>query len=180
MDGVSVAANVLAVTAAAYSSAKTLYNIVSGYRDAPNTFQCLAEDVKGIQHLLNSLSSHLQSTNGRTLSQEQYAALIELESPIRGCQQACDELKFKVESIMSHSSDTRVSKRDRFDLVFREKDVSTRKQQLATYKQTLSVAIGLVTLYVIFPFHRIDTMLTVTIASRSPRARTKPANTSPK
>ena len=145
-DPLAITVGTIEIVTFAWKSAKTLYELVSGYKGAPKALQSLTRDVKTIKELLQSLSEYLKSVKDDDLSDQQKAALQDLEAPIKGTQQCCDALKDKIESIMSHSSDGKVNFLSRVEFLFKDKDVNLRKSELVGYQQTLNVALGVVTL----------------------------------
>ena len=146
MDPLSITASVAGLVTFALTSARSLNDLVSAYKGASNTLQSLSTDVQAVQGLLNSLSSHLVTKRDSDLSDEQKAALQDLRGPLQGTQVACEAVRGKIQSIMSHSSESRTSKRDRFDLMWSDKEVNLRRAELSKYQLTLSAAIGLVNL----------------------------------
>ena len=140
-EALGTTAAVIGIASAAWSSAKSLYDFVSSFRDAPKALEDLIQDTGIIAKQLETLATQ-KPTNARSLSNTQRATLRDLEPALEGCQNACEDLESKIRTMTSHSSDGRVSKRDRLALMFQDKDVAILKARLGSYKQSLVVALG--------------------------------------
>ena len=146
-DGLNIAASVIAVAGLAYSSSKALYQTISDIRNAPDTLLNLKSDVRTLYQTIHSFQQELekQDTNA-TLSEAQRLKLREIEPSLETCCDACKAFKGKIDNLMRHSKDGRVSLRDRLKLQFQDKEIAAFQAQLASYKSTLTIDIGFLTL----------------------------------
>ena len=141
-DPLSVSASVIAVATFAYSSSKTLFETLKGIRDAPKTFQDLSTDLGALQEVLGLLKARLDpGGQGGAFSEAQISCLEHLTTPLRACSDACSEFKSKLDGLTSHSNDRHTSFRDRLKLHFQDKEITAFKFRVASYKQTLSIAL---------------------------------------
>ncbi|GKZ28019.1 hypothetical protein AbraCBS73388_008950 [Aspergillus brasiliensis] len=138
-----VTAGVIAVVTLAYNSSKSIYEFIRGLKDAPKEFDNLKIDLGALQKTLDTLKAEIEENN-RTgvLSEDQLAVLRLLELPLRGCSDICDGFRLKLTKLLSHSNDDHISFRDRMNLLFQSKEVSTFRFRLASFKSTLNVAVS--------------------------------------
>lgn len=151
-DPLSITASIVAIATLAYASSKALYEIIKDIQDAPKSFLDLNADLEALQAVLNSLKAELEG-NGRDagLSDTQQSCLRELGPSLQGCSDACDQFKSKLVDIMSHTREGHSSFRDRVKLQFHDKEIAAFRFRLASYKSTLSVALGFASLQVALP-----------------------------
>jgi hypothetical protein len=146
-DPLSITASVAAIATIAYASSKALYEIIRDIHDAPKLFLNLTIDLEALQAVLTALKTEFEG-NGRdaALSEAQRSCLKELGPSLRGCSNACDKFKSRLQELMSNSHDGHTSFRDRVKLQFHDKEVSAFRFRLASYKSTLSVGLGFASL----------------------------------
>lgn len=148
-DLLSVTANVTGVVTAVCQSCKALSDLISSFIDAPKNLTNLRDDLNALQTLIESLK---QAVSPRSpdptirLSTEQKSCMNELIPAMNSCQTACDEFKQRLSKATSHSPPGRLSLVDRARWPFNEKDIAVLQSRLGDCKQTLSVALGVVTL----------------------------------
>lgn len=141
-DPLTVSAGIIAVVTVAYSSSKTLFEVIAGIHDAPKTFDDLRTDLGALQEVLGLLEARLDpGGQGGAFSEAQASCLEHLASPLRACADACSEFKLKLDRLMGHSTDGHTSFRDRLKLHFQDKGITAFRFRLASYKQTLSIAL---------------------------------------
>ena len=146
-DPLTVSAGIIAVVTVAYSSSKTLFEVVEGIRDAPKTFEDLRTDLGALQEVLGLLGARLDpGGQGGTFSEAQVSCLEHLATPLRACSDACSEFKLKLDGMTRHSTDTHTSLRDRIKSLFKDEEIKTFRFKLASYKLTLSIALGFASL----------------------------------
>lgn len=146
-DPLSVTASVIGVATLAYQSCKALNDIISSFVDAPKTLRDMCRDLDALQSLLASLQVAVDGVPDASLSADQRACLAELKPPVQSCHISCDDFIGKLAKVTSHSEEGgRVNWLDRARLHFNEKDITSLKSRLGDCKQTLNVALGVVTL----------------------------------
>jgi hypothetical protein len=139
-DPLSVTASVIAVAGCAYSSSKSLYDLISTIRDAPQIFLDLNQSLSALSQILNSLQKKLDG-HGAMLSKSQVACLRQAKPTLEGCDLACKEFKIKMEELTSHSKDGRRSFRDSVKLSFQGKRIADFRVRIGDWKESLSIAL---------------------------------------
>ena len=144
-DPMSVIASVITVAGLAYKSSKALCEMIDTVRDAPETFRLLHGDLKALNDVLAPIFQTLEHKKAtKDLPAAQAACLQALELPLQRCSDICDLFKSKLSTLMSHSSDTHTSKRDRLRLHFKSDEVESLRSTLGSYKSTLAIALSFV------------------------------------
>ena len=151
-DPLSVTAGIIAVAGLAYSSAKTLKETISSFLNAPEVLRDLGKDLGIFQTLLQALQQPLDGVPNTDLSNDQKACFENLKPALSACTEMCDRFASKLSRLTSHSQTDKVGWWDRARLHFNEKDVALLKSDLEKHKQTVDVAIGVATLYVLITY----------------------------
>ena len=126
----------------AYASCKALYQTVKAIQDTPKTFLDLSTDLETLQGVLSTLGTKLNSEDNHHALPETLTSYIkELEALLEACSGACNQLKLKLDKVMSNSTDGHASFKDRVRLHFQEKEVTAFRYRLASYKSTLTIAL---------------------------------------
>ncbi|ETS76325.1 hypothetical protein PFICI_11712 [Pestalotiopsis fici W106-1] len=143
-DPLSITASAIGVITAAFQSCQALNGLVSSWANAPKTLKDLRGDLSALQNLIQSLQREVATSDD--LSAEQRTCILELVPAIESCRDACEGFSARVSRATSHSKDDQVAFLDRARLYLGEKDIQTFKSRLGDCKQTLNVALGVVTL----------------------------------
>jgi len=146
-EAIGPAASVIGIATLAYSSSKALYELLNGIHQAPKTLEFLKTDLDALQKLLSSLKVELKHKPDQNLSDGLKQCLKEVERSLKGCSKACDEFREKLSKITSHSTEQHTSLRDKVKLQFQEKEITTLRYRLASYKATLNIAISFTSMY---------------------------------
>lgn len=139
MEALALATSLLALTAAAYKTSKSLYEAVS-------SFQSQREIIKAIQADVNSLNTVLVKTDGQIQSSQKMQNLQEikrfelLQQPLKCCVATCQEMRESLDACTTHGRDGQQSVRDWLKMRYHGKSLDDIKQRLATHKSTLSIA----------------------------------------
>jgi hypothetical protein len=141
----SIAAGVIAVAGATYSTGKMLYDIISGIQDAPKTFQNLKLDIEALNNTIQSLERELKEDKDAGLSEAQKMNLSEIKPALEGCNGACNEFKTKLEKLTKNSKKGHTNMLDKLKLHFHDKEIAAFQARLASYKSTLSIALQFLT-----------------------------------
>jgi hypothetical protein len=146
-EAIGLAASIIGVATLAYSSSKALYELLDGIHEAPKTLEFLKTDLDALQKLLSSLEVELKHKPDKSLSDGLKHCLEEVEPSLKACSKACDEFREKVSKITSHSTEQHTSLRDKVKLQFQEKEITTFRYRLTSYKSTLNIALSFASLY---------------------------------
>ncbi|KUL88231.1 hypothetical protein ZTR_03996 [Talaromyces verruculosus] len=132
-DPLSITASVIAVASLAYSSSRVLFETISGIQDAPETLDHLRTDVGILYETIHHLHQWLAGgeRTDATLSQAQKSNLCEIEPSLVACRIACDAFKAKIDRLLRHSMDGRVSLLDKIKTHFQEKEIKTKIEDAA-------------------------------------------------
>jgi hypothetical protein len=149
-EPVGLAASVITVAVLAHDSSKKLFELINDFRDASQTLSDLRVDLEAVQQLLQSLMNALKDTDNVILSDGLKTFLLDLKPSMEACSKACDEFAAKLEKITSHSTKNLVSPWDKVRLLFEEKRIAAFRYRRGSHKLTISIALGLATMYVKF------------------------------
>ena len=145
-DPLSITASVITVAGLAYSSAKTLNEVITSFSNAPKVLEDIGKDLQVLQNLLRALQQPLNGVPNANLSENEKACYESLTPALVVCKGKCDEFSAKLSKMTSHSQGDKVNWWDRARLHFNEKDVALLKSDLEKHKQTIDIAIGIATL----------------------------------
>lgn len=148
-DPLSITASVIGVITAACQSCKALSDLIYSFVNAPKNLSNLRGDLNTLRALIESLEQTVSPVSPDAityLSTEQNSCMKELVPAISSCQTACDDFAQRLSKATSRSPQGRVSLIDRAKWQFNEKDIIVLRSRLGDCKQTLSVALGVVTL----------------------------------
>ena len=133
-DPLSISASVVAVITAAIQSTKSLSATVKRYKERDKTLNRL-------QHELEDLTTVLSSLKEGVNSDRSISAL--LEGPVERCSQVCREVEAAMERF---SGKTKTGLRDWTKMEFLRGDIHDFMETLASYKSTLTVGLGTITM----------------------------------
>ncbi|KAJ3534691.1 hypothetical protein NM208_g7437 [Fusarium decemcellulare] len=148
-DPLSIAASVVAVATLAYKSCQALNDTISSLKNVPKIIQDLRNDLNTLQSQLHTLKAGLddiRQQGGQGLAAGQQERLRELEPALKACQECCEEFTRKLLDKTSHSGANHVDWRDRWRLHFNDNEFSLLKSRLSNYKQTLEIALSIMTI----------------------------------
>ncbi|KAJ5703573.1 hypothetical protein N7493_011498 [Penicillium malachiteum] len=145
-EAASLTASIIGIVTLAYQSSKTLYELIDSILNAPKHLKDLNEDVTAITQVLSSRKSSVEGTSDDELSDGVKNSLRDSLPAIQGCERVCNELFKRISQITSHSSSTNIRRYDRLRLKFQDKAILAFKYRIESYKSTLSIVLGLVTL----------------------------------
>lgn len=148
-DPLSVSAGVIAVVALAYNSSKALYEFVKDIHGAPKTLKDLKVDLEALQQVLNSLRAKLDGVPNANLSDSLKWLLDDINPPLEGCAEACEEFHTRLMKITPNSNESHTSFRNKVKLQFQDKDIVAFRYRLGSYKATLNVALSFASLCVV-------------------------------
>ena len=147
-DPLSITASVIAVAGVAYSSVKLLHETISGIQDAPETIIHLKTEVGILYETIHSLKQRLaeEKEKDSVLSEAQRSNLREIEPSLDACHNACDAFQTKMVHILRHSTEERISTRDKIKMHLREKEIVTFQVRLESYKSTFAISLEFLSL----------------------------------
>jgi hypothetical protein len=124
---------VLQLTLFAFKSTTVLYQLVESFRSNQRTVRELKEELKALTDVLQSLQGTSVSTD---------ADLSALKLPLLRCGKACKDFEAVILRCTAHSNGSRTSFRDWAKLKYLGDDIAGFKNMLASYKSTISIALG--------------------------------------
>ena len=133
-DPLSITASLLAVTTAAIASAKSLRDTVKRYRERNKTLGRLEDGLRELIGILDSLSK---------VSDTEESMLGLLRSPVERCSQVVHEFE---EAMKAFAGDSKIGFRDWTRMEFMRGDINEFIDNVAGYKATFSVALGIINL----------------------------------
>jgi hypothetical protein len=156
MDPLSVIASVIAVATAALQSAKALYDLVDGLVDAPHSVSQSKSLLSQTQTTLSTLTRTLE-TNSAFGAVGSVLQEIELTKALESTQSLCQEFTITLTRFTSHSTDLRLSTRDRFIVQFNESKIKRLNADLADCQRTITMVFSSITLYGLPPLKMTST-----------------------
>jgi hypothetical protein len=139
-------ATVITIAGLALQSSRELYELIKTYQDAHKTRDDILAEISAVQNLLTTLETALQDTKDAGLSEKLKCCLQDFETTMGAFCALCDDFKARIRQITQHSNDDKIDWRDKLRLHFEEKNILAFKYRLASYKLTINIALGLVTL----------------------------------
>ncbi|KAE8357500.1 hypothetical protein BDV27DRAFT_139231 [Aspergillus caelatus] len=148
MDGLSVAASVIGVTAVALHSIRELTDFIRKLSDAPSAIQAVRKELEAIEAVLRTIES-IFNDQGVSDVPKVLINNTQLMLIVENCGEACKEFKDTITHWMRHSTEARVFWWDRVRTgYFGEAKTNAFTAKLETCKSTLSIALEIVTLCV--------------------------------
>jgi recombinational DNA repair ATPase RecF len=139
-------ATIITIAGLAIQSSKELYELIKTYQDAHKTRSSILAEIQAVQNLLTSLETALQDTRNAGLSEKLRCCLQDFGTMMEAFCALCEEFKAKIRQITQHSHDDKIDWRDKLRLHFEEKNILAFKYRLESYKLTINITLGLVTL----------------------------------
>jgi hypothetical protein len=141
--------SVITIADVAFKSCNALHDLIQGIRGAPRELSYLRTDLDEVGRTLSSFAD-LTRQVGVHESVQYRAALEHSLEQLRPCIEAlgstCDAFGASLNETFKHSTPDRMSNRDRFRFQFQDSEIQRFKSQLSSYKNTLTVALGLASL----------------------------------
>ncbi len=132
-DPISLTSGLVALTAFAFQSSKTLYQVVQSFKSSRKAIRELREELEALDGVLQSLHQAAGDSD---------ADLTGLELPVLRCGKACTDFEAMIVKCTAHSGGSRTSFRDWAKLTYMGDDIVGFKNMLAGYKSTISIALG--------------------------------------
>jgi hypothetical protein len=143
MEPLSIAANVVGVTAPALHGLRLLLDDIHNIVDAPDAVATLRGDLLTIDKALTSLQA-ITEPQWESLGQ---SVIQETKSAIDLCSVSCDRLRTALTRWTRHSRDGKLSWRDRATVGFlKQSQMKSLSEQLQACKTTLNSVVGIATL----------------------------------
>lgn len=133
-DPLSISASVVAVVTVAIQSTKSLAATVKRYKDRDKTLNRLQHELEDLTNVLSSLKDAADSDK---------SLLALLEGPVDRCSQVCREFE---DAMQKFTRKSKTGLRDWAKLEFMRGDINDFIDTLASYKSTIMVAVGTVTM----------------------------------
>ncbi|KAJ4168308.1 hypothetical protein NW754_013642 [Fusarium falciforme] len=133
-EPVGAASAILALATFALKVTVSLYNDVKSFRTHPKRVRDLLEELNALEGVLKML---VETAAGADANVE----LSALEIPLRRCSEACEEFGEELEKCCARSSTDRTSFRDWAKMKYMGDDIDGFRQQLASYKSTINIAL---------------------------------------
>lgn len=150
-DPLSVTAGVVGVLGFALHGAKRLYEFIDSLRSAPKDIATLSADLRALYEVLAVLAG-MQDTLAANSSLCQC-----LQAPLDNCVDVFEEFTVTLHKSTTATRDggTRVRTWKNLEWAFKDKEIQLFRDTLITYKASLDLAVGALTLYdsstIIFP-----------------------------
>jgi hypothetical protein len=138
-DPLSVGASALAVITAAIVSIRSLTATVTRFKARDKTLKRLNGELEDLLRILNML---------KDISQFETSMMLLLEGPVGRCTQLCREFE---DTMKKFDGKSKTGLRDWTKLEFMRGNIDEFMDTLGTYKATISIGLGTVTLSVIRP-----------------------------
>ena len=139
-DPLSITASLLAVTTAALQSSKSLYNTVKRFKGRDKTLRRLQGELEDLTNILASLT--------QVMTAEQSISTL-LRGPVERCDQVCREFQQAMETF---GGKPKTGVLDWAKMEFMRGGIQEFIDSIASYKSTISVGVGTITLSVELPF----------------------------
>jgi hypothetical protein len=132
-EPIGIASGILALAIFAFQSSTRLYQLVDSFQSNQRVVRELKEELEGLNGVLRSLQETTTSTN---------VDLTTLRLPLLRCGKACKDFEAIIAKCAAHSRESRTSFRDWLTIQYMGGNISGFKAMLASYKSTISIALG--------------------------------------
>lgn len=144
-----VISSVITLADVAFKSCNALHDLIKGIKEAPQELSYLQTDLNEIGRTLNSFAE--LDRQAASHENAQYRAALEhsleqLRPCIKELSETCDTFGASLNEVFKHSTPDRMSNRDRFSFQFQEGNIQRFRTRLGSYKNTLTIALGLASL----------------------------------
>lgn len=144
-DPLSITASVVGIIVPALHGTRLLLEDLQQLKDAPKTFNRLAEDVRSVDTALKLL----QGVENREWDLLGAGIAGESKTMISSCTQACDLFRTDLQRWTRHSEDGKLAWRDRASVgFFKQGQIKAMLEQLSNCKLTINSVVSIATLWV--------------------------------
>lgn len=147
MDPLSITASVIAVATAALQSARTLYTVIDGVKDAPSSIIYSKSLVSQAQTAIGTLTETLKD-NSAPETIDSILKSIELRKALDCTDMFLQKFAAALRTYSSHSTESHFSRRDRFLILLNEPRIKKLNTDLAACQRTMTMVLSSITLYV--------------------------------
>ena len=151
-DPLSVISSVVGVGIAALQSAKLLFELADGIKNAPEEIKAISNDTHAFYDVVFSLETSLKDADVLSVVQENtamVAMVANLEKPLRNCSTTLGQLMLKIRDRVKPSVDGKSYKfSSSAQWYFTKKDIKEVLDRLEQNKATLNAALNTITAYV--------------------------------
>lgn len=142
MDPLSITAATIGITEAALSSISHLRGFISSLAEAKEDVQDIASTLEAIQGPLSALEQIKISDSATYAEAKSDLEKTGLAEAVNGCGQACANFSKKLRKWTKHSSDSRLSLRDRLSVgVWNKEKIRTFRTQVQSCQSIVQFAI---------------------------------------
>ena len=141
MDPFSISTSVLAVIAATVSTIKAVNETVGRYKGRDKTLGRLQGGLNDLVHILSSLEE--------AAADDENPVLALLKGPVSRCAQVAREFD---DAMKIFGAKSKTGLRDWARMEFMRGDINEFIDTLADYKSTISIGLGIITMYVFYVF----------------------------
>ncbi|KIW00542.1 uncharacterized protein PV09_07897 [Verruconis gallopava] len=134
-DPLSVSAAILAVITAAAQATKLLHETVESYKGRDKTLKKLDDELNDMIRILDSLAQ------AKDIDDKMWDLL---KDPVKRCSEVCREFE---QAMQAFGKKSKTGIRDWTRLEFRKGDINDFIDQIASYKSTIAVGLGIITMH---------------------------------
>lgn len=148
---IGVVSGVITFADVTWKSCKNLHDLIQDIKETPSELLYLRSDLEEVGRILNNFAD-MNREAGAHENVQYRVALKQCLERLRPCIEelgnTCDQFSASLNEVFRHSTPERISNRDRFSFHFQEGNIRRFRNRLGSYKNTLTVALGLASLYV--------------------------------
>ena len=133
-DPVSVASGLVALITFGLGAGRSLCQTVQSLKSHPKVIRKLKTELEGLAVVLKELEEAVRY--GDPID------FVSLKLPLQSCGCACSEFNKMISACTQHTSEEQWSLRDWLKLRYRDSDLNNLKDNLASYKSTIHIALG--------------------------------------
>ncbi|KAM5345806.1 hypothetical protein ACJ41O_011667 [Fusarium nematophilum] len=136
------AGTIVGLSTAALYAIRVLKNDLGTIKDAPQAITDLNTELQNVQYVVESLQAALGREDRQTATQD-VVLNANVEAALKACGDSCTGFHAELKELLKHSSDGKLSKRDRFNFGFLARDrVVAFANALNVCKSTLGLALN--------------------------------------
>ncbi|KAI0191889.1 hypothetical protein F4808DRAFT_443565 [Astrocystis sublimbata] len=142
MEPLSVTASVIAVAGLVTQSAKAVYGVIDGLAEAPQAIAQSKTLLTGTQNSLDTLIRTLSTNRDVQMRFEPALQSIKLDRTLTSTRELCDKFKATLTKYTSHSTESRLSNRDRIHVQLHRSQIVQFNDELSGCQETISRVTG--------------------------------------
>jgi hypothetical protein len=148
MDPLSIIAGVVGTTAVALHTSRRLWELIDGIVNGPTQLVALRRDARDLFNILASLEPVARERESKE-DKDVSDVIQRLNQPLDNCMETLKALEILIQKSVKPTGELKKSRWRTFASTFREKELKSLTDQLASSKLTMELALTTINTYVV-------------------------------